>query len=132
VGVDLGVTTLATLSNGEKVVGPKALRTLLDKVRRLGCSLSRKVKGSHNRAKAKMKLAKLHTKIADIRRDCLHKLTTDLTCRFHTIVIEDLNVKGMKITEPCACKRKSLRRLAACGSKPLLRPGASDCRYGFS
>jgi putative transposase len=95
VGVDLGVTTLATLSNGEKVVGPKALRTLLDKVRRLGRSLSKKVKGSHNRAKAKMKLAKLHARIAAMRRDCLHKLTTDLTCRFHTIVIEDLNVKGM-------------------------------------
>lgn len=95
VGVDLGITALATLSNGEKVVGPKALRTLLDKVRRLGRSLSKKVKGSHNRAKAKMKLAKLHAKIADMRRDCLHKLTTDLTCRCHTIVIEDLNVKGM-------------------------------------
>jgi putative transposase len=95
VGVDLGVTTLATLSNGEKVVGPKALRTLLDKVRRLARSQSRKVKGSHNRAKAKMNLAKLHARIAAMRRDCLHKLTTDLTCRFHTIVIEDLNVKGM-------------------------------------
>jgi len=95
VGVDLGISALATLSNGEKVVGPKALRTLLDKVRRLARSLSRKVKGSRNRIKAKTKLAKLHAKIADIRRDCLHKLTTDLTCRFHTIVIEDLNVKGM-------------------------------------
>jgi putative transposase len=95
VGVALGVTTLATLSNGEKFVGPKALTALLDKVRRLARSLSRKVKGSHNRAKAKMKLAKLHARIAAIRCDCLHKLTTDLTCRFHTIVIEDLNVKGM-------------------------------------
>jgi putative transposase len=95
VGVDLGITTLATLSNGEKVAGPKALTTLLHKVRRLARSLSKKVKGSHNRAKAKMKLAKLHAKIADIRRDCLHKLTTDLTYRFHTIIIEDLNVKGM-------------------------------------
>jgi putative transposase len=95
VGVDLGISALATLSNGEKVVGPKALRTLLDKVRRLARSLSRKVKGSHNRAKAKMKLAKLHARIAAMRRDCLHKLTTDLTSRFHTIVIEDLNVKGM-------------------------------------
>jgi putative transposase len=95
VGVDLGITTLATLSNGEKVVGPKALKTLLNKMRRLARSMSRKVKGSHNRDKAKMKLAKLHAKIADIRRDCLHKLTTDITRRFHTIVIEDLNVKGM-------------------------------------
>jgi putative transposase len=132
VGVDLGITALATLSNGEKVVGPKALTTLLHKVRRLARRLSRKVKGSHNRAKAKMKLAKLHAKIADIRQDCLHKLTTDITRRFHTVVIEDLNVKGMKTTATCACKRKSLRRLAACGSKPLLRSGAFHRRYGFS
>ena len=90
VGVDLGITALATLSNGEKVVGPKALKTLLNKMRRLARSLWKKVKGSHNRDKAKMKLAKLHAKIADIRRDCLHKLTTDITRRFHTIVIEDL------------------------------------------
>jgi putative transposase len=95
VGVDLGIMTLATLSNGEKVMGPKALTTLLHKVRCLARSLSRKVKGSQNRAKAKLKLAKLHAKIAAMRRDCLHKLKTDLTCRFHTIVIEDLNVKGM-------------------------------------
>jgi putative transposase len=95
VGVDLGIMTLATLSNGEKVMGPKALTTLLHKVRFLARSLSRKVKGSQNRAKAKLKLAKLHAKIAAMRRDCLHKLKTDLTCRFHTIVIEDLNVKGM-------------------------------------
>jgi putative transposase len=95
VGVDLGITALATLSNGEKVAGPKALRTLLKKMRRLARSLSRKVKGSHNRARAKMKLAKLHARIANLRSDCLHKLTNDLTRRFHTIVIEDLNVKGM-------------------------------------
>ncbi|WP_332877254.1 RNA-guided endonuclease InsQ/TnpB family protein [Massilia sp. S19_KUP03_FR1] len=89
-GVDLGITALATLSNGEKVVGPNALKTLLNKMRRLARSLSRKVKGSQNRDKAKMKLAKLHAKIADMRRDCLHKLTKDITRRFHTIVIEDL------------------------------------------
>jgi putative transposase len=95
VGVDLGITALATLSNGEKVVGPQARKTLLNKMRRLARSLSKKVKGSRNRAKAKMKLAKLHARIANMREDCLHKLTTDITCRFHTIVIEDLNVKGM-------------------------------------
>jgi putative transposase len=70
VGVDLGITALATLSNGEKVVGPKALKTLLNKMRRLARSLSKKAKNSHN-------------------------VTTDIARRFHTIVIEDLNVKGM-------------------------------------
>ncbi|WP_229491826.1 transposase [Massilia sp. HP4] len=95
VGVDFGVTALATLSTGEIVVGPKALRTLLARVKRLARSLSRKVKGSRNYAKAKNKLARLHARIADIRRDGLHKLTTSITCRFHIIGIEDLNVKGM-------------------------------------
>ena len=95
VGVDLGITALATLSTGEKFAGPKALNMLLIQLRRLGRSLSRKVKGSRNRNKAKMKLARLHARIANIRRDNLHKLSTSITRRFHTIGIEDLNVKGM-------------------------------------
>lgn len=95
VGVDLGVTTLATLSTGEMFAGPKALRRLLKRLRRLSRSLSRKVKGSRNRAKAKLKLARLHARIANIRRDSLHKLSTYLARRFGIIGIEDLNVKGM-------------------------------------
>jgi putative transposase len=95
VGVDLGVTTLATLSTGEAWPGPKALRTQLRRLRRLSRDVSRKVTGSRNRAKAKARLAKLHARIANIRRDSLHKLTSSITRRFHTIGIEDLNVKGM-------------------------------------
>jgi putative transposase len=95
VGVDLGVSALATLSTGEVIPGPKTHTTLLTRLKRLSRSLSRKQKGSANRAKARIKLAKLHARIANIRADALHKLTTDLTCRFHTICIEDLNVRGM-------------------------------------
>jgi putative transposase len=95
VGVDLGVSALATLSTGEVVAGPKALRALLGRLRRLSRALSRKVKGSRNRGKAKLKLAKLHARIGNLRRDGLHQLTTSITQRFHTIGIEDLNVKGM-------------------------------------
>jgi len=95
VGVDLGVSTLATLSMGEKVAGPKAHKALLQRLRSLSRSLSRKQKGSANRRKAKGRLAKLHARIAAIRSDALHQLTTDLTRRFHTIGIEDLNVRGM-------------------------------------
>ncbi|CAG2140263.1 IS607 family transposase ISCARN56 [Cupriavidus yeoncheonensis] len=95
VGVDLGVSTLATLSTGEKVTGPKAHTALLHRLRRLSRSLSRKQKGSANRRKAKARLAKLHARIAAMRSDALHQLTTDLTRRFHTIGIEDLNVSGM-------------------------------------
>jgi putative transposase len=95
VGVDLGVKALATLSTGETIPGPKPHKALLGRLRRLSRSLSRKQKGSANRAKAKAKLSRLHARIANIRADALHKLTTSLTRRFHTIGIEDLNVRGM-------------------------------------
>ncbi|THC42509.1 RNA-guided endonuclease TnpB family protein [Massilia sp. Mn16-1_5] len=95
VGVDLGIAALATLSNGEVWTGPKALRTLLGRLRRLSRSLSRKVKGSRNRGKAKLKLAKLHARIGNLRRNGLHQLTSSIARRFHTIGIEGLNVRGM-------------------------------------
>ena len=95
VGVDLGVSALATLSTGEIISGPKPHKALLSRLKRLSRSLSRKQKGSANRVKAKIKLAKLHARIAAIRTDALHKLTTDLTRRFYSIGIEDLNVSGM-------------------------------------
>ena len=95
VGVDLGVSTLATLSTGETVSGPKPHTALLKRLRRLSRSLTRKKKDSNNRKKAKIKLARLHARIRRIRQDALHKLTTHITSRFHTIGIEDLNVKGM-------------------------------------
>ncbi len=94
-GVDLGVSALATLSTGEAIVGPKPHKALLDRLRRSSRSLSRKQKGSSNRKQAKAKLARLHARIANIRMDALHQLTTSLTRRFHTIGIEDLNVRGM-------------------------------------
>jgi putative transposase len=95
VGVDLGVSVLATLSTGERIIGPKAHKAKLSRLKRLSRGLSRKVKGSANRKKAKIKLARLHAQISTIRKDSLHKLSTDLSTRFHTISIEDLNVKGM-------------------------------------
>ena len=95
VGVDLGVAALATLSTGEVIVGPKPHKALLARLKRLSRSLSRKQKGSANRQKAKIKMARLHARIAAIRLDALHQLTSDLTRRFHTIAIEDLNVRGM-------------------------------------
>jgi putative transposase len=94
-GVDVGVTTHATLSTGEKVEGPKPHKKLLNRVKKLGRSLSRKVKGSQNGKKAKVKLAKLHMRIANIRNDSTNKLTTHVTRCFHTIGMETLNVKGM-------------------------------------
>lgn len=95
VGVDLGVSALATLSTGEVVKGPKAHKALLGRLARLSRSLSRKQKGSANRKKAKAKLAGLHAKIANIRGDALHKLTTRISACHDMIGIEDLNVRGM-------------------------------------
>lgn len=95
VGVDLGISALATLSTGEVIDGSKPLKKQLQKLKRLSRALSRKVKGSQNRAKAKDKLAKLHAKVSFTRQACLHALTTSITRRFHPLGIEDLNVKGM-------------------------------------
>jgi len=94
VGVDLGVSRLATVSDGRLVPASNPLRRYLGKLKRLSRALSRKTIGSRNRAKAKTKLARLHRRIGDIRSDILHKFTTSLT-RHQTVVIEDLNVRGM-------------------------------------
>jgi putative transposase len=96
--VDLGIRTLATIHDGttyQEVKGPKPHKKLLGRLRRLSQSLSRKQKGSNNRAKAKIKLARLHARIANIRQDCLHKLTTQLAKGFQRVCVEDLNVAGM-------------------------------------
>lgn len=95
VGVDLGIKELATLSTGEVIPALKPHRAAHARLARLSRSLSRKQKGSSNRAKAKAKLARLHQQIANIRSDALHKLTTKLATEFDTIAIEDLNVSGM-------------------------------------
>ncbi|MDE2342686.1 MAG: transposase [Betaproteobacteria bacterium] len=115
-GVDLGVSALATLSTGEKVIGPKPHRALLKRQKRLSRRLSRKHKAakaklglaanapipkglrlpvSENAKKARATLSRLHARIANIRKDALHKLTSEITRRFHTACIEDLNVRGM-------------------------------------
>lgn len=95
VGVDLGVKVLATLSTGEKYEALKPLHDVLGRLQRLNRQLSRKQKGSNRRLKARQKVARLHYRVACIRKDVLHKTTTSLVQRFGTIVIEDLNVKGM-------------------------------------
>lgn len=95
VGVDLGVKTLATLSNGETIVGPKAHTALLKRLRRSNKAFSRKQRGSKNFEKAKRRLARLHARISNIRKDATHKATTYLAKNFRRIGIEDLNVRGM-------------------------------------
>jgi putative transposase len=96
VGVDLGIRHLATLSTPrEHIDGPKPLKAALKKLRRLNRELARRVKFSANWHRTKRKLARLHARIAAVRTDALHKLTTRLTETYQEIVLEDLHVKGM-------------------------------------
>jgi putative transposase len=94
-GLDLGVTSLVALSDGEKIVNPACFKAKLAKLRRVQKALSRKQKGSSNRHKARLKVARVHQKIADARKDFLHKLTTRLVRENQTIAVEDLAVKNM-------------------------------------
>ena len=95
IGVDLGIKELAVCSNGTVFPTIKPLRKRLKKLRRLSKSLSRKVKGSNNRKKAKTKLSSFHYKISCLRKDYLDKITTYLSRNFKYISIEDLNVSGL-------------------------------------
>jgi putative transposase len=95
IGVDLGIHKLATCSDGTTFANPRSLKHKLKKLKRLQRAHSRKQKGSKNREKSRKKLAVLHTRIANIRKDALHKFTTHL-CKNHAYVaIEDLHVAGM-------------------------------------
>jgi len=95
IGVDLGIKTLATCSDGTTYENPKALKKNLNKLKLKQRQLSRKKKGSKNYGKAKQKLAKLHNHISNIRKDCLHKITTKIVRENKTIVLEDLKVSNM-------------------------------------
>ena len=101
IGVDLGIKALATLSDGTVVAGAKARKQCEEKLRRLNQELSRRQgakKGeakSNNFKKTKRKISRLYAKMANIRADQTHKLTTMLTGNYSTVTIENLNVKGM-------------------------------------
>jgi putative transposase len=95
IGVDLGVKAAVTLSDGRSFVGPKALSRYQEQLARAQRRVARKQKGSKNRAKAKVRLARMYNKIACARLDFLHQ-TTSMICRQNqTIGMEDLNVAGM-------------------------------------
>ena len=95
VGIDLGLKDFAIFSNGEKISNPRILKHLEVKYRRLAKAVSRKVRGSANYQKAKLRLAKFHRYVANIRKDFLHKLSTKLVNSYDIICIENLNIKGL-------------------------------------
>lgn len=95
VGIDVGIKTLAVLSNGEKLENPKFLHVAEKKIKRLQRRLSKKVKGSNNRRQAKLKLAKAHVKVADQRNDYIHNFTTKVIRENQAIFVEGLSVANM-------------------------------------
>lgn len=95
IGIDLGIKDLIVTSDEHVLTNPKYYIKYQNRLALYQRRLSNKVKGSNNRCKARLQVAKLHNKISDLRYDTLHKLTRSLVDRCKTIVIEDLNVSGM-------------------------------------
>ena len=98
VGIDLGLTHFAVLSDGRKIDAPRFLRRAEKRLRRRQRDLSRKQKGSRNRDKARLRVARAHARVADARRDFHHQLSTRLIRDNQAIAVEDLAVKGLART----------------------------------
>lgn len=95
VGIDTGIKTFATFSDGKEIENPKHLKSNLKRLKVLSKRVSKKVKGSNNRKKAVKKLAILHERIANQRLDFLHKTTTAIAKQYDTAIVENLNISGM-------------------------------------
>ena len=96
IGIDLGLNHLATLSNGVQIENPRWFRKSQAKLRKEQKHLSRKKKGSNRYEKQRRKVARVHLKVANQRSWAIHNLTTAIINTFDTIIVEDLNVAGMK------------------------------------
>ncbi len=114
VGIDLGLKDFAVLSTGERIPHPKHTERRERRLKRYQRQMARKKKGSANRAKARQKVARAHSRVRDARRDFLHKASTDIVRRFDAIAIEDLTVSNM-------VKNRSL-------SKAISRSGWAEFR----
>ncbi len=95
VGIDVGLKDFATLSTGEVIANPRFLKKSLKKLKRLSHQHSKKKKGSNNRNKSRIRLARQHEKVTNQRNDFLHKTSTAITKRFDTVCVENLNISGM-------------------------------------
>ncbi|NEQ37901.1 MAG: IS200/IS605 family element transposase accessory protein TnpB, partial [Okeania sp. SIO3I5] len=123
IGVDVGINTLATCSDGTTYANVKAYKQSKKRRTRYQRRVNKKEPGSKNRAKALKKLAKIHKKVADIRADALHKLTTWLAKNHSVIVIEDLNVSGM------LKNHKLASAIADCGFYEFKRQLTYKCEW---
>lgn len=99
IGIDLGLTHFAVLSDGTKIDSPRFLRRAEKKLKKAQRELSRKQKGSRNRAKARLKVARAHAKVTDARREFHHRLSTKLISENQGIAVEDLSVAGLARTK---------------------------------
>lgn len=95
IGLDMGIKEFAVLSNGEVIPNPKHLQKSEKKLKTVQRSLSRKKKGSKNRAKAKEKLAKQHNKVKNQRKEFHHQISSQLVWKYGFIAVEDLEIKNM-------------------------------------
>ena len=91
----MGLKDYLILNNGEKIHNPRILKSLEVKYRKLAKSVSRKVRGSANYQKARIKLARFHEYVINIRKDFIHKLSTNLVRNYDIICIENPNIKGL-------------------------------------
>jgi putative transposase len=98
VGIDLGLTHFVVLSDGRKVASPRFLRRAERKLRKAQRALSRKAKGSGNRDKARVRVAKVHARVTDSRRDWLHKESTRIIRENQAVYVEDLCIRGLART----------------------------------
>lgn len=115
----LGITSLIATSDGNKVANPKHFKRLRQKLKRAQKALSRKQKGSNNRKKARLKVAKIHGKIADTRQDFLHKLTTELIRENQTIVVESLAILAVPRRGGCQALMVNLQCFGAIAIQPM-------------
>jgi putative transposase len=95
IGIDLGIIDFATFDTGEKIKSPKPLKRRLKKLGKAQRKHAKTTKGSKRRERARKRVAKIHAKISDVRKDFLHKLSTRIVHENQVIVLEDLNVSGM-------------------------------------
>ena len=123
IGVDLGVKTLATLSDGTAFENPRHLKHSQKVLKRLQRWHSRKEKGSQNKQDSRLRLAKWHGRVANQRKDALHKLTTSLAQAYSVVCIEDLNVSGMVKNHNLATA------LSDCGFAEFRRQLEYKCPY---
>ncbi|NJK30259.1 MAG: IS200/IS605 family element transposase accessory protein TnpB [Acaryochloris sp. SU_5_25] len=123
VGLDVGISSLVMLSTGEKIANPKPFNTHYPRLRKAQKVLSRKLKGSRNRDKARVKVARIQQKISNARKDHLHKLTTRLVRENQTIATESLAVKNM-VKNP-----KLSRSISDAGWGELVRQLEYKCEW---